>query len=105
MDLAANLRGWYGMKYRLGDKYVKLSQNPRKIPLRSSRQDKQKSISCNNPLTESNFDYILKEIERYKPKIIRCYPDPLLFLARFEKTHPEFIYQPIAIATTGILVP
>src|SRR5450759_5227402 len=30
MNLAANLRGWYWMGYRLGDKYVKLSQNARK---------------------------------------------------------------------------
>jgi phenylacetate-CoA ligase len=29
-NIAANLRGWYWMGYRLGDKYIKLSQNPRK---------------------------------------------------------------------------
>ena len=27
--IACNLRGWYWMDYKLGDKFVKLSQNPR----------------------------------------------------------------------------
>ena len=54
-----------------------------------------------NPLIDSNFEFILKEIERYKPKIIRCYPDPLLFLARYKQNHPEFSYSPLAITTTG----
>jgi phenylacetate-CoA ligase len=102
MDIAANLRGWYGMRYRLGDKYIKLSQNPRKFPLKILQDKISRNLYlATNPLTESNFEYILKEIERYKPKIIRCYPDPLLFLAQYKKTHPEYIYQPIAIATTG----
>jgi phenylacetate-CoA ligase len=54
-----------------------------------------------NPLIDSNFNFILTEIERYKPKVIRCYPDPLLFLARYKQNHPEFIYQPQAITSTG----
>jgi phenylacetate-CoA ligase len=102
MNLAANLRGWYWMGFKLGDKYVKLSQNPRN-KLIKKLQDK---MSCNlylatNPLIDSNFEFILKEIERFKPKIIRCYPDPLLFLARYKLDQPEFNYKPIAITTTG----
>jgi len=33
MNIAANLLGWYWMGYRLADKYIKLSQNPRKSRL------------------------------------------------------------------------
>jgi phenylacetate-CoA ligase len=100
--LAANLRGWYWMNYRLGDKYIKLSQNTRKN-LGKRLQDKMSRnlYLATNPLIESNFEYILDEIERYKPKVIRCYPDPLLFLARHLKNHPEFHYRPQAITTTG----
>jgi phenylacetate-CoA ligase len=102
MMLAANLRGWYWMKYRLGDRYIKLSQNARKNFIKRV-QDK---ISRNyylatNPLIDSNFESILKKIEHYKPKVIRCYPDPLLFLSRYKQNHPEFSYQPPVITTTG----
>lgn len=34
MNIAANLRGWYSMGYKLGDKYIKLSQNARKKPIK-----------------------------------------------------------------------
>ncbi len=102
MNLAANLRGWYWMGYRLGDKYIKLSQNIRKSSLKRL-QDKvsQNLYLATNPLIDSNFDHILKEIERFKPKILRCYPDPLLFLARYRQTHSEYSYKPSAITTTG----
>jgi phenylacetate-CoA ligase len=100
--LAANLRGWYWMNYRLGDKYIKLSQNARKKTIKRL-QDKmsRNRYIATNPLIDSNYNYILSEIERYKPKVIRCYPDPLLFLARYKQNHPEFIYQPQAITSTG----
>ncbi len=102
MDIAANLRGWYGTGYRLGDKYVKLSQNLRKNPVKKLQDKMSRNLYlATNPLIESNFKFILKEIEQYKPKIIRCYPDPLLFLARYKQNHPEFKYHPVAIATTG----
>lgn len=102
MNLAAILRGWYWMGFRLGDKYVKLSQNPRKDPIKRL-QDKMSGnlYMATNPLIDSNYDLILKEIERYKPKIVRCYPDPLLFLARYKQNHSEFSYRPHAITTTG----
>jgi phenylacetate-CoA ligase len=102
MNLAANLRGWYWMNYRLGDKYAKLSQNSRKNLIKRLQDKMSRNLYlATNPLTDSNFEFILKEIEQYKPKVIRCYPDPLLFLARYKQNHPEFIYQPQAITTTG----
>jgi len=102
MNIAANLRGWYWMGYRLGDKYMKLSQNSRKNPIKIL-QDKmsRNRYLATNPLNESNFDFLLKKIEKYKPKIIRCYPDPLFFLAQFKKKHGGYKYQPLAINTTG----
>lgn len=102
MNLAANLRGWYWMGFRLGDKYVKLSQNARKNPLKRLQDRMSRNLYlATNPLLDANFDHILKEIERYKPKYLRCYPDPLLFLARYKLAHPEFSYKPLAITSTG----
>ncbi len=102
MNLAASLRGWYWMGYRLGDKYIKLSQNPRKILLKRLQDKMSRNLYlATNPLIDRNFEFILKQIGLYKPKIIRCYPDPLLFLARYRQNHPEFSYKPRAITTTG----
>ena len=102
MNMASSLRGWYWLDYRLGDKYIKLSQNPRKNPIKILQDRINRCLYLpTNPLTDSNFEFILKEIEHYEPKIIRCYPDPLLFLARFKKRHKEFSYKPFAITTTG----
>ncbi len=100
--LASNLRGWYWMNYRLGDKYIKLSQNARKSLIKRLQDKMSRNLYlATNPLINSNFEYILNEIEKYKPKVIRCYPDPLLFLARYKKKHPKFFYHPQSITTTG----
>jgi phenylacetate-CoA ligase len=102
MNLASSLRGWYWMGYRLGDNYIKLSQNPRNMPIKRIQDKMSRNLYlATNPLNDSNFEFILKEIERYKPKIIRCYPDPLLFLARYKQNRSEFSYKPQAITTTG----
>ena len=102
ISIASSLRGWYWMGYRLGDKYIKLSQNPRNFFFKRVQDNiSRNNYLATNPLIDSNLNFILKEIERYQPKIIRCYPDPLLFLARYKQEHPEFIYKPLAITTTG----
>lgn len=102
LNLAANLRGWGWMGFRLGDKYIKLSQNPRKNPIKRIQDKFSNNLYlATNPLIDGNFQFILEQIEKYKPKIIRCYPDPLLFLARYKKQNPHFTYSPLAITTTG----
>lgn len=102
VNLAANLRGWTWMGFNLGDRFMVLSQNSRKDKLKKI-QDKMSNnlFLATNPLIDSNFEFILKEIERYKPKYIRCYPDPLLFLARYKQSHPQYKYTPKCITTTG----
>jgi phenylacetate-CoA ligase len=102
VNIASNLRGWYWMGYRLADKYIKLSQNPRKNPIKRLQDYFSNNLYlATNPLIDSNFEHILRQIERYQPKVIRCYPDPLLFLARYKKHNPHFAYSPLAITTTG----
>jgi phenylacetate-CoA ligase len=100
--IAASLRGWYWMGYRLGDKYVKISQNPRSRLMKRVQDD----ISRNrylpsNPLTYDNYRKILENIEKYQPKVIRCYPDPLYFIAKYLDSSPAYDINPLAVTTTG----
>ena len=102
VNTAAKLLGWYNAGWRLGDRYIKLSQNPRKNPVKRLQDYVTNNLYLStNPLIDANFERILQQIEVYKPKVIRCYPDPLLFLARYRQKHPEFTYSPLAIMTTG----
>jgi len=102
MNIAANLRGWYWMGYRLGDKYIQLSQNSRNTFIKKTQDFFNQNLFLpTNPLTDENFSNILKRIEAYKPFYIRSYPDPILYLARYKKDHPEFTYKPLSITTTG----
>lgn len=102
LNIAANLRGWYWMGFRLGDRYVKLSQNSRKTTIKILQDFFSNNLYLStNPLIEENYDKILSKIERFKPKIIRCYPDPLLLIARYKKKCKSYKFSPIAINTTG----
>lgn len=102
MNIATNLRGWYWMGFRLGDRYVKLSQNPRKNPIKRLQDWFSNNLYlATNPLTDANYELILNQIERYRPKVIRCYPDPLLFISRYKELNKSFSYTPHAITTTG----
>jgi phenylacetate-CoA ligase len=100
---ASNLRGWQWMGYNLGDRYMKLSQNPRKSVLKRIQDGISNNLYLStNPLVPENFDYILSQIETFKPKIIRCYPDPLLLIARHKKKYRhKFNFTPLALTTTG----
>jgi phenylacetate-CoA ligase len=102
MNMAANLRGWTWMGYKVGDKFIKLSQNPRSSMLKKL-QDKVTSnlYLSTSPLIDSNFKYILDKIEHYRPKVIRCYPDPLQYLAQFRNKSKRYSHTPLAITTTG----
>ena len=99
---AAGIRGWYWMGYNLGDKYIKISQNPRNSFVKKTQDFLNRSLylSCQQ-LTNNNFQHIVEEINRYRPKYIRLYPDMGLFLSSYIKNNNEKVYSPSAITTTG----
>ncbi|MBN1185604.1 MAG: phenylacetate--CoA ligase family protein [Bacteroidales bacterium] len=102
MNIASNLRGWYWMGYRLGDNYIKISQNARKNPIKRIQDKISRNLYlASNPLTDKNLRYLLEQIDNYAPVIIRCYPDPLFFLAKYLKNNNDFNIVPKAITTTG----
>lgn len=107
INIAANLRGWYWMGYRLGDKFVKMSQYPR-----SENIKKIQDFFTNNvfiaidDLDNIGYSRIVEEINFAKPKILRCYPDPLFFICKYLEKNNIKIHSPYAITTTGnVLMP
>ena len=101
MNIASNLRGWYWMGYSLGDKFVKISHNAR-VSKEKKMQDfllSNKYIDFKN-IDNQSLQKVIKEINNFKPNYIRCYPDPLLFIAELLENH-DIKLRPRAIATTG----
>jgi phenylacetate-CoA ligase len=101
MNIASNLRGWYWMGYRLGDKFVKISHNSRT----SNEKKIQDFLLSNRYIDFKNIDNeslqnVINEINNYNPNFIRCYPDPLLFISEILENH-DIKLRPRAIATTG----
>ncbi len=82
LQQAAGIRAWYWMNYKLGDKYIKISKHPR-----NSRIKRIQDLlnNCNyiyfEKLTEKTFLELIEKIESIDPKIIRCYPIPLYYMA------------------------
>lgn len=103
VNLAANLRGWYGFGWRLGDKYVKISQNPRKSFIKRLQD---RITGClyiaTADLSDEHLHEIMQQIENYRPVVIRSYPDPLFLMAQYRLKHKdEFTYSPKVLTTTG----
>lgn len=103
VNLAANLRGWYNFGWRLGDKYVKISQNPRKSKIKRLQDWITGNLYvATADLSDKHMHEIMQQIEEYKPVVIRSYPDPLYIMAQYRLAHKdEFTYCPKAITTTG----
>ncbi|MES2588251.1 MAG: phenylacetate--CoA ligase family protein [Bacteroidota bacterium] len=101
MNIACGLRAWSWMGYILGDKYIKISQNQRK-----TKEKKLQDIVMNNSyvymknIDEESLLQTIAEIQKIKPKVLRCYPDPLEMLADIilEK---NIQIKLLAVASTG----
>lgn len=103
VNLAANLRGWYNFGWRLGDRYIKISQNPRKSKLKKIQDWVTGNLYiATADLSDAHLHEIMQQIETYKPIVIRSYPDPLYIMAQYRLQHKEeFTYCPKVITTTG----
>ena len=100
-DIAAYLRGWYWMGFRLGDKFVKLSQNDRKGIKRLQDLVTRNKYIFAKDLTEDNFKAYVRQILRFQPRFLRSYPDPLLFLVNYAEACHIKLPSVQAINTTG----
>lgn len=106
VNTAAKLRTWYQAGYRLGDRYMKITNGARHGTLKKL-QDKVNNClyvpfySMNDEVLKS----ILDRIESAHPTIIRSYPIPLYLLAQYRNSHDGYNYCPRHIMTTGSTLP
>lgn len=98
---ACAIRGWYWMGYRLGDKYVKISQYERPFHKRIQDFINNSKYISSQQLTDDNFRKMIKEINDFSPKIIRSYPDQLKSLSSYCRKNNVNVRSPISITTTG----
>jgi len=103
-QLAAAIRAWNWMGYNLGDKYVKVSMNPRSSRLKKIQDKLNNSLYLSSTqLTPQSFITIAAQIEHFDPKVIRCYPVPLTVLSeQIRSMHDKYTGSSlVAINTTG----
>ena len=106
-NIACGIRGWYWMGYRLGDKYIKLSQNPRDL-FYKKLQDKINNCDyvLSQSLSKDDIKNIVLQIRKTNAKVIRGYPSTLYILSNFIKKHGISDIRLMAVNTTGeILFP
>lgn len=103
---ACNLRGWYWMGFRLGDKLIKVSQNERKT-LEKKIQDKvDNTFLFSAEYSKASLESFINTFNKFKPKYLRSYPDPLQFIAMLLEEKDLKLDGLKAINTTGnILFP
>lgn len=82
-NLAANIRGWHWMGYRFGDKFIKISQNRRSSQLKKIQDLLNNTYLFTLQYNSQNMEKLIKILKDYKPKYLRSYPDPLLFLSSY----------------------
>lgn len=101
-NMACNLRGWYWMGFRLGDKIIKISQNKRKSAIKIWQDKVNHTLLFPQTYTKESFYQFIKELEKYKPKFLRSYPDPLLFISSMTKNENIDLPETLkGINTTG----
>lgn len=101
LNIAANIRGWYWQGYRLGDRYIKISNSGR-----SKLKSLQDLVSKNKCIVFNNYDEdkvmgIIKRINKFKPVVLRSYVAPLLMISHYAKKHSIKLHSPSFITTTG----
>jgi len=106
-NLACIIRGWYWFGFRLGDRYIKLSQNPREgIKNKVIDLVHRCDYVLSQSLTQEDIAEIVQRIRSSKAKTIRGYPSTLYVLADYIKKNGVTDIKPFAVTTTGeILFP
>ena len=100
MNIACNLRGWYWMGFRLGDKYAKITQGARDNFLKRLQDFTNRAYIFPYLYTKENFKLFVKYIRLKNIHFLRSYPDPLLFFAS-NITKEDKLPKIRAINTTG----
>lgn len=99
---ATAIRCWQWMDFQLGDKILRISQIPRSGFFKQVQDFTTRTIYVMaNRLNQEEFEHIIRILNKSKPKILRCYPEPLYLLAKHIEHSKAKIPQVAAINTTG----
>lgn len=98
---AAGVRGWYWAGYKLGDKYIKITQNKRQSRIKRIQDYVNRGYLHTHKYDEAGFAELIKLLNRVNPKILRSYPDPLIFISNYILQNKINLPAIGAIATTG----
>ena len=102
INKATGIRAWQWMGFELGDKILRINYLPRDN-IKKRLQDK---FSNNryiqiNILDNKDIHNIIKNLNTFKPKVLRCYPEPLYRIAKYiQENHIDIVNIPI-VSTTG----
>ena len=92
------------MDYRLGDKYIKLSQYDRSVTKRIQDKFNRSKYLAAKELTAIYFNDIVKKVNLFQPKIIRGYPDQMYFLAKYIGINENGVYIAIIVAESVMTI-
>lgn len=106
VNMAAKLRTWYLSGYRMGNRYMKITNGKRPSKIKRLQDIANNCLYIPfYSITDDTMKSILNMIERKKPEFIRSYPSPLYLLARYRNSHPDYHFTPHHIFTTGSTLP
>ena len=69
------------MGFKLGDKIIKISQNPRKSFKKKLQDWTDRTWLFSQSYSKKNFGLFIKEFQKYNPFFLRSYPDPIQFIS------------------------
>jgi phenylacetate-CoA ligase len=98
---AARVRGWRWAGYEFGDKYIKITQNKRLNYLKRLQDNVNRAYLHTHKYDEQGFIEFIDLINKVKPKILRSYPDPLIFISNYVRQKKIILPPVVAITTTG----
>src|SRR5690625_152279 len=104
---ATGIRAWSWMGFSLGDKYIKVSQNPRSSLLKRWQDRVNRSLYVFlKDINDEEFEKLYRQIIKYRPDYLRSYPDPLYFFCKYIERKGYHVPPLKGINTTGnILYP
>lgn len=106
VNMAAKLRTWYQAGYKMGDRYMKITNGKRTSKIKGLQDIANNCLYVPfYSITDDTLKNILDLIESKKPLFIRSYPIPLYLLARYRNNHSGYHFNPRHIFTTGSTLP
>jgi phenylacetate-CoA ligase len=97
----AGLRGWYWGGFKLGDTYIKISQNKRHSILKKTQDLVNRGLVYSHEYNDEGCKNFIDIFKKVKPEYLRSYPEPLIFLSNYIRKKDIELQLLKTIFTTG----